>query len=302
MSKPAAVDRLVSTVIPVFNAASFIARAVDSVLAQTYPNVEIIVVNDGSTDDTGAHLLAYGHRIRVIEQENAGLSAARNAGIRATRGDLVAFLDADDWWLPSKLERQVALLDANPRLGFCSTCARVVDGAGNDVNVWGCPNIDGDLLHTIFAQNAAVPGSGSGVVVRRALLDRVGPFDVELRSLEDIDMWLRLAAVCDYGCIDEALTVIERRATSMSSDLEVMRDQALWVMRKNRKLLPPRDRGGFWRYAYAGVLTDYAKWEYRAGRTLPSTLLLIRALALSPVRRVRLVLGLLVAFLRRQQV
>lgn len=302
MSKPAAIGRLVSTVIPAFNAASFIARAVDSVLAQTYPNIEIIVVNDGSTDDTGALLSAYGHRIRVIEQENAGLSAARNAGIRATRGDLVAFLDADDWWLPSKLERQVALLDANPRLGFCSTCARVVDGAGNDVNLWGCPNVDGDLLHTIFARNAAVPGSGSGVVVRRALLDRVGLFDVELRSLEDIDMWLRLAAVCDYGCIDEALTVIERRATRMSSDLEVMRDQALWVMRKNRKLLPPRDRGGFWRYAYAGVLADYAKWEYRAGRTLPSTLLLIRALALSPMRRVRLVLGLLVAFVRRQQV
>jgi len=116
---------LVSVVMPAYNVAWCVGRAVDSVLAQDYERRELIVVNDGSTDETRALLAGYGERVTVIDQENRGMSAARNAGIRRARGDYVAFLDADDRWLPGKLSRQVELMETRPELGFCSTAARV---------------------------------------------------------------------------------------------------------------------------------------------------------------------------------
>src|SRR5512139_2667017 len=104
----------VSVVVPAYNAAWCVRKAVDSVLAQDFRDFELIVVNDGSTDDTLAVLRGYGDAIRVVDQRNGGMSNARNAGIRAARGEFLAFLDSDDWWLPGKLGRQVALLRARP--------------------------------------------------------------------------------------------------------------------------------------------------------------------------------------------
>ena len=154
------------------------------------------------------------------------------------------------------------------------------------------------MLRAIFARNAAIPGSGSGVVARRDLLIGVGGFDPRLSSLEDIDMWLRLAARTAYRCVPEPLTVIRRRGDSMSRDLDRMRAQAAVVLKKNRALLPAAARGGFWRYAYAGMLTDYAKWEYRAGRRARALRHLLHAGLLSPLGRGRLVGGLLWAAAR----
>src|SRR5437016_1233967 len=108
---------LVSAVIPAYNYARFVCRAVDSVLAQTYPHLECIVVDDGSTDNTLEVLAPYGDHIRVITQKNAGLSAARNTGVRNAGGEYVGFLDADDWWQPQKIAKQVALAEKRPELG-----------------------------------------------------------------------------------------------------------------------------------------------------------------------------------------
>lgn len=285
---------LVSVVIPAHNAQWCVEKAIDSALNQGYPSCEVIVVNDGSTDGTASILARYRKRIRVIEQENTGLSRARNAGIGQALGEFVAFLDADDHWAPTKLERQVALLQAQPNIGFCSTETIAADEHGREVNRWCCPVMSQSVLHTIFAQNAAVAGSGSSVLVRREVLDRVGLFDPALRSLEDIDMWMRMAAVTDYACINEPLTYILKRRGSMSGDLDVMRASALRVMKKNRVLLDASSRGAFWRFAYAGVLADYAKWECRVGRKGTAMLHLLQALWLSPLGRGRLVLGLLV--------
>jgi glycosyltransferase involved in cell wall biosynthesis len=293
-----AVAGLVSAVIPVYNGEAYVARAVDSVLGQTYAPVEALVVDDGSTDGTPGVLAGYGDRVRVLRQANQGLSAARNAGIAAARGEWVALLDADDRWLPEKLARQVALMRAAPEVGFCSTEALLEDERGEVVGRWACPGVDGDVLRTIFARNAAIPGSGSGVLVRRDLFARAGTFDTRLVSLEDIDMWLRLAAHAAYRCVPEPLTVILRRTGSMSRDLGRMRSQAAAVLRKNRGLLPAGERGGFWRYAYAGMLADYAKWEYRAGQRGRAIRHLLYAALLSPLGRGRLIGGLLWAALR----
>jgi len=205
----------------------------------------------------------------------------------------IAFLDADDWWLPAKISRQVELMESRPEVGFCSTAARVEDGDGRLLNQWGCAQSNTNMLETLFARNAAIAGGCSAVMVRRGLLARVGMFDETLGGFEDPDLWMRLAAVSGYACIDETLAVILRRERSVSRNLDSMRSAALRSMRKNRALLPASLRGGFWRNCLAGVYTDYAKPAYRAGRLGRAYADTLRALLLSPFGRGRLCLGLL---------
>ena len=293
---------LVSVVIPAYNAAGCIRRAVDSVLAQTYRDLELIVVDDGSTDGTLSLLNSYGTSLRVVQKPNGGLSSARNAGIHTARGEYVAFLDADDWWQPEKLDRQVAWMRAHPEAVFCSTAARVVDARGQTTGEWRCGSFRGTTLEAIFAANGYIAGSGSAVVARRDALLAAGGFDEALKSLEDIDMWMRLAAQGGYHCIDEPLAVVEKRTDSMSRNLDVMRDAAIRVMCKNRGLLPADKQGAFWRQAYAGMLSDYAKWAYRAGRRRQAMGDLLTGMRLAPLSRGRLLLGLLAAMLRNQPV
>src|SRR5574337_356453 len=128
----------VSVVVPAYNAAAFLRRAIDSVLGQTAVDLELLVVDDGSTDATLQLLAGYGERLRAISQVNAGPAGARNRGLALARGRYIAFLDADDWWLPEKLGRQVALLDSRPEIGFCSTGTRVVHADGTPAGDWPC--------------------------------------------------------------------------------------------------------------------------------------------------------------------
>ncbi|MDW8322990.1 MAG: glycosyltransferase [Burkholderiales bacterium] len=283
---------LVSVVIPAYNAAWCVGKAIDSVLAQDFRDFELIVVDDGSTDQTPEILAVYGEAIRVIRKPNGGLSSARNAGIAAARGEYIAFLDADDWWLPAKLSKQLAYMQAQPELGFTSTAARVEDTQGRVLNLWGCARWQGPFLSHLYGANADVAGSGSAVLARRELFARVGGFDEGLRSLEDIDMWMRLAAVSAYGCLDEPLVVILRRPDSMSRNLEVMRSAALTVMHKNRHLLPKPRQGAYWRACVASVHADYAKGRYRAGRRAAALADVLHMLRLAPLARGRLALGL----------
>src|SRR5258705_3055544 len=293
---------LVSIVVPAFNVDWCVRRAIDSVLAQSFPEWELIVVNDGSTDDTRSVLASYGQALRVIDQENRGMSAARNAGIRAARGSLVAFLDADDYWLPDKLSRQVDLMQAKPDIGFCSTSARIENPDGEFLNLWQFRHESTNVLQTLFVENAAIAGGCSAVVVRKSLLDRVGLFDERLRGFEDPDLWIRLAAVAGYACIEEALVVVMRRENNVSRNLHEMRKAALRSMSKNRPLLPPRLRGTFWRKCLAGVYTDYAKGAYRAGLVPQAVADTLRAFVLSPMSRGRLCLGLLKDFVLRRPI
>ncbi len=285
-------DPLVSVIIPAYNAAWCICRAIDSVLEQGYRSMEIIVVDDGSSDDTQQVLAPYGEKLCVVKQANGGLSNARNTGIQTARGDYVAFLDADDWWLPGKLEAQVRLMQDHPEIGFCSVATNVEDPDGNFLNLWPCPQWQGSFLEALFHENAAVAGSGSGVMARRELFEKAGLFDEGLKSLEDIDMWMRLAAVAGYACVNEPLAVILKRPDSMSRNLAVMRDAAIQVMEKNRSLLPIQLQEGHWRKGMAAVFADYAKWQYRIGRRGAALRDLRRAFFFAPLSQGRLCLGL----------
>ncbi|AFL75880.1 glycosyltransferase family 2 protein [Thiocystis violascens] len=283
----------VSVVIPAYNAAWCVGKAIDSVLAQDFRDLELIVVDDGSMDDTPAVLEAYGDAIRVVQKSNGGLSSARNAGIDAARGELVAFLDADDWWLPGKLGCQVALMRDQPDLGFSSTAARVEDPGGNLLNIWTCAHWEGSFLVHLFRNPADVAGSGSAVIARHALFARTGGFDETLRSLEDIDMWMRLASVSGYACLQEPLAVVLKRPDSMSRNLDVMREAAIRVMKKNRHLLPSGLQGSYWRACMAAIHGDYAKWCCRAGRRGAALMDVAWIFRLAPLARGRLGLGLL---------
>lgn len=291
----------VSVIVPAYNAAAHVGRAVDSVLAQTWPDLELLVVDDGSSDATLDVLAGYGTRLRVLRQANAGPAAARNHGLREAQGDYVAFLDADDYWEADKVAAQVALLEAHADVGFCSTATRVVDGAGDTVAHWPCLAVGTPLPDALFMNGAAISGSTSGVMARRSLLQRSGGFDATLRGFEDPDLWTRLAASAGYACIPQALTVVVRTPGSVSSHLPRMRAATLASFRKNRSLLPAARRGAYWRAACAGALTDYAKSAWRAGDRRHALRWTLEALLRAPLGRGRLALALLLAMLRGQR-
>ncbi len=293
----------VSVVMPAFNAAGYIEKAINSVCDQTYPRIELIVVNDGSLDDTG-RILARLKRpeLMVLSQPNAGASRARNRAIAVSSGDFIAYLDADDYWLPTKIERQLALMQSRPEIGFCSTATRVETPTGEFLNLWTCPGVEIPALHALFQNTAAIAGSASGVMVRRDLQRRVGWFDESLGGNEDTDMWLRLAAVSAYACLPEVLTVVIKQANSRSRNFASMRESSLQVLRKNRALLDAESRRHFWRHAYASVICDYAKWEARCGHQLGAIRHLLEAWSYAPISRARLCASLIWAILTNQSI
>lgn len=289
----------VSVVIPAFNAGWCIRPAVDSVLAQTFTDFELIVVDDGSTDDTAQILCSYGDALRVVSQPNGGMSCARNAGIRLARGRYIAFLDADDRWLAPKLERQVTLLDERSDLAFCAATATLEDLDGEVLGTWACSATGTASVAEVFAAHALIAGGASSVLARRELVQTLGGFDETLFGAEDTDLWIRLAARGGFACIPETLVVVLKRPGSVSRNRQRMRAGALAMTRKNRHLLPTDKQGGYWRALYAGTLCDYAKWAYRDGERKAALADLARAFALAPLNRGRLIAGIARAVLTR---
>jgi glycosyltransferase involved in cell wall biosynthesis len=190
---------LVSVVIPTYNRASLIPAAIESVLGQTYKNIELIIVDDGSSDNTQEVLAGYGDRIRVVLQENAGPAIARNRGIAISKGDIIAFLDSDDQWLPTKLERQVeSLRVAGPEV-TCSLCNCTVYYAnGKQTSTFAIADMaptceTGIWLNPVEVLLNRFVMFNQAVAIRREVLERVGYFDETLRFGEDYDLPFRLA-------------------------------------------------------------------------------------------------------------
>jgi glycosyltransferase involved in cell wall biosynthesis len=182
---------VVSVVIPTWNRAELLSRALDSVLAQTRSPEEIIVVDDGSTDDTASRVRTGYPEVRLIEQPNAGVSAARNAGIRAASGTWIAFLDSDDRWLPEKLALQLEALRANPELLLCHS-DEIWIRRGRRVNPMKKHRKCGGRIFERALPLCVI--SPSSAIVHRSLFDIVGLFDESLPACEDYDLWLRITA------------------------------------------------------------------------------------------------------------
>jgi glycosyltransferase involved in cell wall biosynthesis len=199
-----AAEPRVSVVLPTFNRGWILEQAVDSVLDQDYANLELIVIDDGSTDGTKRLLSRFGDRITVIRQANRGVSAARNAGIRASSGELIAMLDSDDTWLPGKVTVQVAFFSTHPDARVCQT-AEIWVRNGVRVNPGKRHRKEAGM---IFERSLALClVSPSAVMMRKSLLDEVGLFDETLPACEDYDLWLRIAWKHPIHLIDRPLVV-----------------------------------------------------------------------------------------------
>ncbi len=194
----------VSVIIPTYNRAWILETAVSSVLAQRFSPFELIVVDDGSTDGTAAMLAGLHDKITVIRQANRGVSSARNTGIRAARGSLIAFLDSDDHWLPQKLALQTAFFNTHPEISICQT-AEIWIRNGVRVNPkkkHAKPS--GDIFKRSLERCLVSP---SAVMLRRRLFDEIGLFDETMPACEDYDMWLRIAARYAVNLIDIPLVI-----------------------------------------------------------------------------------------------
>jgi glycosyltransferase involved in cell wall biosynthesis len=205
----------VSVVIPVYNGARTIGRALESVFAQTFTDFEIVVVDDGSTDDTLAALERYGDRIRVIKESNRGPSAARNTGVSAAAGDYIAFLDDDDEWMPAKLARCVAVLDADSDCALAYTFMVRVDAHGlpmgpDNGQDGRVDNVESPAMNDLLARPwNVVP---SQFIVRRDVVERCGGFNERLLSCEDLYFLLRAREYGHFRCVPEPLMRKETRA------------------------------------------------------------------------------------------
>jgi glycosyltransferase involved in cell wall biosynthesis len=210
----------VSAVIPVHNGEDYVADAVRSVLVQTVPILECLVVDDGSSDGTAGILGAFGDDIRVIRQPQSGVSSARNRGAEEARGDVVAFLDHDDEWLPAKLERQLAGMDPDDTMVVCAL--QVVDAAGTpgEIKRLGPPDrlVTGMLL---FDGTPTLSCSSTGVVRRERFL-AMGGFDPELSMSADWDLLLRTLLDGSLAYVDEPLVRYRVHGANMSRHVDVM--------------------------------------------------------------------------------
>lgn len=201
----------VSVVIATHNRVSQVKVALDSVLEQTERVREIIVVDDGSTDDTRTLLAGYGNRIRPIFQSQSGASAARNRGVAEARGEWIAFLDDDDVWLPAKIAQQMAVARQDPRFGlvYCSDYAVDDDLRILRTRAAAAEN-QGDVFERLLIRNFIFT---SCVIARRDLVEEAGRFDPQLRFAQDWDLWLKIAAKRPAGCVFEPLVLYRQSPT-----------------------------------------------------------------------------------------
>jgi glycosyltransferase involved in cell wall biosynthesis len=241
----------ISVILPTFNRWPMVQEAVQSVLDQTYVSYECLVVDDGSSDGTFERLQAqFGARLRLFRKENGGVSAARNLGIRESQGELIAFLDSDDLWLPKKLEKQAAFFDEHPEARICQTTERWVR-KGRRVNL---PETHrkrgGDLFKESLLRCMVTPSS---VMVRRNLLDEVGLFDEALPVCEDYDLWLRVTCRYPVGLIEEDLLV---RRGGRPDQLSAGHSQDKYRIRSLEKLMASKDLDEARRKAALSVMRE----------------------------------------------
>ncbi|TXH03199.1 MAG: glycosyltransferase family 2 protein [Nevskiaceae bacterium] len=268
---------LVSVILPTYNRGYVIRRAVDSVLAQTYPNFELIVVDDGSKDDTLQILSEYTDpRLKVVVPgKNGGAAVARNRGLAVARGDYIAFQDSDDEWLLDKLEKQVAELERHPQAAVCVAGIICVPYDNRGVGYWSPRALDRDDDFLALFRYGFV-FSTPAWMIRRSALEKVGYFDESMSTWEDWELSIRLDAFGGFVALDEPLHMafdtkgsVKFNKTAFAATLEmVMRKHAQWLSNSPRVL--------------ARHYRLMAVWEFDSGRLASARRYFAKALGTDP--------------------
>ncbi|MFA6391478.1 MAG: glycosyltransferase family A protein [Patescibacteria group bacterium] len=237
----------IDVIIPVYNGQDFIIQAIQSVEKQTYPPNKIIIIDDGSTDDTANFINS--HRgiipIQYIKKEHGGLSSARNKGIQNSTNEYIAFLDADDEWYPNKLEEQIKLFHnkTNENLGVVYCQYDIINEAGHLTDKYyiqqADPLLRGGIFKKLLPLNK-ITGSASGVLVKRECFDKTSLFDEKMTAYEDWDMWLRLAEYYEFDFVNINLVKIRRYSKNMQNDKLHMFSNALTFYNKWILILPEK--------------------------------------------------------------
>lgn len=257
----------------VYNVAPYVEAAVHSALQQTITQIEVIVVDDGSTDETAALVERIeDERLRLFRREHVGAAATLNAGVAEVRAPFLAFLDGDDFWLPDRLEQHFEFMDANPGVDLSFSLSRLVGEDSSDLGITSRAASGAVRFEDLLVDNRI--GNGSAVMVRTASLTAVGTFDEKLSGAYDLDVWLRLALrreECVY-CIPEVLTCYRRRQGQITQNWRLMAENWLKVLDKYRREYPERviplearARCNLYRFLAAAA---YEGGEFRAGLEL----------------------------------
>lgn len=282
----------VSVILPVYNYASYVGRAIESVRNQTFQDFELVVVDDGSTDNSAEVAASFG--AAVVRQENRGLAGARNTGVRASNQftPYVALIDADDLWRPEKLAKQVALMEARPDIGLCHTngLIRYEGGVERDFVPRRLRNPYAPVADHILPGNKIF---ASSVMLRRSALEQAGPFYEGIRIAEDWDMWFRMAALCRFGFIPDVLIDYLVHADNLSKKgkafwearIEVLERRVPSVLDAILANIPPKRRVGarrMFRRALALSYSGLAKHHAMEGKLDEARRQHLRAIAESP--------------------
>lgn len=230
---------LVSVLIPVYKGAAFVAQAIESALAQTYEDVELVIVNDGSPDDSRRVIEPYvsSPKVKYVEKPNGGVASARNAGLRSATGTYVGFLDQDDVWYPSKLSRQVAVLDRRPNVALVHSDVTYVDADGNQLprDPYFPAKVEGSCFARFFMAN---PVMTCTALVRRSVIDAAGGFDEAIRFSDDYDLWLRIARHHEIAYVDEPLAMYRLHGQNESRKVAGIVTATVQVLRKALRTIP----------------------------------------------------------------
>ena len=280
----------VSVVIPAYNAQRYVGETLRSVLAQTFRDFEVIVVDDGSTDGTAAIVDAFGPPVRRLHQANAGVSRARNAGTAAARAGLIAFVDADDLWEPTKLEKQVELLRARPDVGFCYAGVQRIDAAGQVRQVEPARDF-AELCRELLLNSCVITSACSAMLIRREVLGQVGGFDPAFSQCADWDFLIRLSQVARGAAVPEPLVRYRTFAGNMSSDVSHLERDTFAVLDKFFASPAGRAFASLRRRCYSNHWMILSGSYLHAGRLGASLRALARGLALAPAN-IKRALGL----------
>lgn len=269
---------MVSVILNSFNCRPYLAAAIESVLAQRYTDLELIIVDDGSTDGSAALARTYcSPQVRLREQDNQGAAHALNAGIRLARGEFVAFLDGDDAWHPDKLQAQVDHFASHPEAALNFTWSEWIDEGGRPLRLHS-RRCRGSFPWERLVQDFVI-GATSSVMIRRPALERVGGFDPSLQRYYDMDLFLRVARLGDEAvqAVPRSLTYYRRRAGQMSRDWRGMKIE--WELLAERLGL----EGGLRRRAQSNMTRYFAFLAHEAGDRRQAVRLMAGSLARQPL-------------------